>query len=235
MLAELAMARSLDEMYDLVIVVDENQCFLGTITMKQLIIRSMEIAVCHARDLNPLTDLPGNQSIARWIKNIITSKDFTVIYADLDRFKEYNDVYGFVMGDEFIRFAARTLQKNLTRLCANAQLGHVGGDDFVIVFQDAVSETVLADICRQFDQEKEDLFEPEDFRKGYITAVDRKGQRGNVPLTTISLAVLGSERIKCEIHPGHLGQIAASLKKKVKAKTIMTGRSDYIIERRGYS
>jgi len=233
-LAELAMARSLDEMYDPVIVVDEKNCFLGTITMKQLIVRSMEIEVRHARGANPLTNLPGNLSIAKWIGQVVSAKDFTLIYADLDRFKEYNDVYGFVMGDELIRFTGIILEKNLKRLSGEARLGHVGGDDFVIVCRGPVSTDGLADLCQRFDAEKQVVFDPSDLTRGYIIAPDLSGRTVEVPLTTLSLAVIGSDKLPGEIHPAMLGQIAASLKKKVKAKTITTGCSDYIIERRRY-
>jgi EAL domain-containing protein (putative c-di-GMP-specific phosphodiesterase class I)/GGDEF domain-containing protein len=233
-LAKLAMERGPDDLYDPVIVVDARGRFMGTITIKQLIARSVEVQVQQAQGANPLTGLPGNRSIERWIRAALDSDEYTVVYADLDRFKEYNDCYGFLMGDEVIRFTARVLAKYLARFPKGVSLGHVGGDDFVFVAQRQVAEELLADLCREFDEGKLQFFSPADGARGYFEATDRRGQRVQVKLVTLSLAAICSTQLGQRPHPAQLGQIAASLKKKVKQLTQDRGESAWLFERRRY-
>ncbi|MFW6303453.1 MAG: GGDEF domain-containing protein, partial [Candidatus Sumerlaeota bacterium] len=101
-LGRLAMGRRREELYDPVIIVNDDGEFIGTVTMKQLLSKFIDLEVQQATDCNPLTNLPGNRSIQRWISEAIQSPPFSILYADLDRFKEYNDTYGFSQGDRMI-------------------------------------------------------------------------------------------------------------------------------------
>jgi diguanylate cyclase (GGDEF)-like protein len=231
-LAKLAMERPPDEIYDPVIVVNADGEFVGTVTIRQLIVRSTALEVQSAQGSNPLTGLPGNRSIERWIVNGIEAKDGCVLYADLDRFKEYNDCYGFLRGDEMIRCVARVLSRVLPTMSSEARLGHIGGDDFVIVSVSPVEAARVQDLCAQFDLAKLELFEREDVERGYFRATDRRGQEVSVPLVTLSVAVVPCDSAQSAEHPGALAQMAASLKRKVKEMTTAEGRSAYLFERR---
>jgi EAL domain-containing protein (putative c-di-GMP-specific phosphodiesterase class I)/GGDEF domain-containing protein len=158
----------------------------------------------------------------------------SIIYADLDRFKEYNDCYGFLRGDEMIRCVARVLARVLARAADGARLGHIGGDDFVIVATNDFETDLVAGICAEFDRERRELFEPSDLKRGYFVAVDRQGRTVNVPLVTLSVAVVQGEIVQAMEHPGALAQVAASLKRKVKETTAREGKSSFLFERRRF-
>lgn len=144
------------------LVVDDQGGFLGSVTMKQLMTKAIELEVRSATGVNPLTGLPGNNTIHRWIHDALTWAEYSVIYVDLDQFKGYNDTYGFLMGDEFLRFTAELISQWLNHLPDGARLGHVGGDDFVVVNRGIVQEDSLRELCRSFDQKKLDLFKNAD-------------------------------------------------------------------------
>ncbi|WP_224245996.1 bifunctional diguanylate cyclase/phosphodiesterase [Hyalangium gracile] len=231
-LATAAMERAPEALYDPVVVTDAQGRFLGTVTMKQLIARATELEVRAAKGAHPLTHLPGNRMIERWIRQALQGAGFTVIYGDLDHFKEYNDRYGFARGDKLIRLTARVLSESLHLLPSGSQVGHVGGDDFVLVCPDAVEPAALEAICRRFDEEKRALFEAGDLERGWFQARDRKGTSVQVPPVTLSLAVLDSRKMGGDVHPASLSSMAASLKKKVKELAASTRTSAFMFERR---
>lgn len=232
-LAKLAMERPPDELYDPVIVVDAAGNLVGTVTIRQLIMRSTALEVQSAQGSSPLTGLPGNRSIESWILNALDHPNAHVLYADLDRFKEYNDCYGFLRGDEMLRCLARVLSRILPTLSTEAKLGHIGGDDFVIVSPTAVGAEAVGTLCRQFDLAKIEMFDPADVERGFFRATDRRGQEVEVPLVTLSVAVVPCEAAQTADHPGALAQMAASLKRKVKAMTTASRKSEFLFERRG--
>jgi EAL domain-containing protein (putative c-di-GMP-specific phosphodiesterase class I)/GGDEF domain-containing protein len=234
-LAKLAMARPPEEIYDPVIVVNAAGNLLGTVTIRQLIMRSTALEVQSAQGSSPLTGLPGNRSIESWILRAFGQKDAHVVYADLDRFKEYNDCYGFLRGDELIRCLARVLSRIAPTLSTDAKLGHIGGDDFVIVSPEMVGAEKVETLCRQFDLAKIDLFNPGDAERGFFRATDRRGQEVEVPLVTLSVAVVPRDAVQSAEHPGAFAQMAASLKRKVKEMTSASRRSEFLFERRKLS
>jgi diguanylate cyclase (GGDEF)-like protein len=228
---KLAMERSPEELYDPVVVVDGTGQLTGTVTIRQLMVRSTALEVQSAQGSNPLTGLPGNRSIERWILSAMEQSASCVLYADLDRFKEYNDRYGFIRGDEMIRCVARVLAASAAEISPDCNLGHVGGDDFVIVSPTPITNESLDAACRAFDQEKRALFESRDLALGCFTSLDRQGTEIAVPLVTLSIAAVSREVVEAD-HPGVLAQMAASLKRKVKQVTSTTGRSAFLFERR---
>lgn len=232
-LATLAMNRIHEDVYDPIIVVNDSGNFLGTITIRQLLQRASDLSIREARDLNPLTGLPGNHSIDRWISEAIQNRQFTVIYADLDHFKAYNDRYGFMQGDQVIQMTARLLQhREFTRL--RCKTGHVGGDDFVLVSLEHIDDCYLDQICSEFDKQRESKYTSDAVNKGFFSTINRNGSSEKVLLTSLSLAVIDGYRFTENLHPAMLVQIAASLKKKIKAINYETGRSGWLREKRNY-
>ncbi|HVW24920.1 MAG TPA: GGDEF domain-containing protein [Polyangiaceae bacterium] len=232
-LAAHAMERAPAELYDPVIIVDAAGALVGTVTIRSLIQRSIELQVRSAQGESPLTGLPGSRSIHQWIDSFRTAPDLVVVYADLDRFKEYNDRYGFLMGDEMIRLSARVLAR-MAATSESARIGHVGGDDFVVIFPDGVSADAVEAACREFDDEKLALLDPEDVRQGFLVAKSRTGQVEPVPLVTMSIAMIERTKLRCELHPALLSHLSASLKALAKRKTAEERRSGFIAERRAY-
>jgi GGDEF domain-containing protein len=201
--------------------------------MKQVMTKSLELEIRSAMGVNPLTGLPGNNAIHRWIHDALTWPEYSIIYIDLDQFKGYNDTYGFIMGDEMLCLTAKVLGDWLSRLPEGGRLGHIGGDDFVIVCRDIIREETLEDLCRRFDSEKLSLFKDEDIARGCLLATaDRHGNPIRTALVTVSLSVIDSNKMWVDPHPALFAEVAASLKKKVKQLTAETGKSGFMYEQR---
>jgi EAL domain-containing protein (putative c-di-GMP-specific phosphodiesterase class I)/GGDEF domain-containing protein len=233
-LEKLAMERREEELYEPVIVTDSEGALTGTITMKQLLAKAFDMEIKLAACANPLTGLPGNMVINVWLDEVLFKDAYTLVYADLDHFKEYNDVYGFSAGDRMIRLTADILSFHLQTLAAVTRLGHIGGDDFILLTEELVGQGFLEAVCSDFDERREELFPREDVERGSFLAVNRAGKEESVPLVTLSLAVVSSENFKRPPHPGRIGQVVAYLKHRVKAVNAETRRSGFLIDRRTY-
>lgn len=181
------------------------------------------------RRVSPLTGLPGNVQIhAELKKRVLKKEEFAVLYADLDHFKEYNDVYGFLKGDEMIKYTARTIVRNIHGLKDNdCFVGHIGGDDFVAIVSKANYEEICQNIIAQFDKYIEQYFNEEDIKKGYLEVENRKGVLEQFPLTSISIGVVEADYGRFE-NILEIGEVGAQVKHA--AKTIMG--SSYAIDRR---
>ena len=121
------------------------------------------------RRVSPLTGLPGNVQIqAEMKKRLLNKEEFVMLYLDLDNFKAYNDVYGFLNGDEIIKFTARTIIRNIESLTNESGfVGHIGGDDFVaIVSGEDDYEKICQNIIAEFDKDVCKYFNEADVEKG---------------------------------------------------------------------
>ena len=145
------------------------------------------------RALSPLTGLPGNLAIEDEIQRRFASgAAIAVCYADLDNFKAYNDHYGFLRGDRAIAYTAEVLRE-VAQTSPNAFLGHIGGDDFVLVVPAEGAESACQRAIQLFDRGVGGLYDPADAARGFIEVEDRQGQTNRYPLLTISLGVASSE------------------------------------------
>ncbi len=142
-----------------------------------------------ALDANPNTGLPGNNSIHQELERALNStEDSCVIYADLDHFKPYNDIYGFARGDDMIIFTANVIRVALhAGGCGNAFLGHIGGDDFMFTLPSSVAVRVTDDILRRIDLGIPEFYSPDDRQRGHIVAANREGVEQLFPLASLSL------------------------------------------------
>ncbi len=233
-LAELAMNRKPEDLYDPVLITDKEERILGTITMRKLIIRSKELETENALDCNPLSGLPGNRAIGKWIDAALSHPVFTLVYADLDHFKKYNDRYGFLRGDRMIRFTADLFREFLPRMGKQARLGHIGGDDFVVISLSTIPEETLGSFCNAFDERKRLFFETEDLERGTFLALNRAGEEQEIPLVTVSLAVILETNLPENPHPGVLSRESAALKSLVKKRNAQTRKSGFLLDRRRY-
>ena len=231
-LSRLAMERDNENLYEPVIMINPAGNFTGTITMKQLLTEAIKLEIQIAASANPLTGLPGNRLIQEWLSDISTSRKYSIIYADLDQFKAYNDVYGFSKGDEILKFTARLLEDHVWEMGGEVRLGHIGGDDFIVVVDGMVDNDRLELICTDFDCRKEQFFRTDHLRSGRYQTVNRQGQIQDIPLVTISLAVITHENFAEPPNPAQFGEVVAGLKKKVKASNALTRRSGFLIDRR---
>jgi diguanylate cyclase (GGDEF)-like protein len=153
------------------------------------LVRQNEEMQAIAIDANPLTRLPGNNSIQKAIQKAIDEhQDVGIIHTDLDNFKAFNDAYGFIIGDDVLIFNAEILHTALRKICdGQGFLGHIGGDDFVVMLP---AEKMLAfgeEVVRSFDEGAKSFYSVEDREQGHIVAVDRQGNICNFPITSISM------------------------------------------------
>lgn len=186
---------------------------------KELLARIRMILRRTERDLeaNPLTRLPGNVSILNELQRRIENKSlFSVCYIDLNKFKAYNDKYGFEHGDEVIRETARILIRS-TQQWGNSDdfIGHIGGDDFVIVTMPKSVDTLCKKIIERFDATVPSFYNERDKKSGFIKALDRKGIEQKIPLLSISIGVVSNEFSRIE-HVAQVGEIGAELKTLAK-------------------
>jgi len=198
---------------------------------KELLARIRMILRRTERDLeaNPLTRLPGNVSIINELTRRLENKSlFAVCYIDLDKFKAYNDKYGFEHGDEVIRESARILIRAMQQF-GNPDdfIGHIGGDDYVVITTPNTVDNVCRKIIADFEKTSPSFYNEEDRKKGFIIAKDRKGQEQKIPLLSVSIGVVTNEFRKIE-HVAQVGEIGAELKAMAKSLE----RSNYIKDKR---
>jgi diguanylate cyclase (GGDEF)-like protein len=198
---------------------------------KELLARIRMVLRRTERDLeaNPLTRLPGNVSILNELSRQLESKSlFAVCYIDLDKFKSYNDKYGFEHGDEVIRETARILIRNIQQY-GNPDdfIGHIGGDDFVVVTIPQLIDNICKKIIADFENTVPSFYNEVDRKNGYIIARDRKGNEQKIPLLSVSIGVVTNEFRKIE-HVAQISEIGAELKSYAKSLE----RSNYVKDKR---
>ncbi|MBD3421513.1 MAG: HAMP domain-containing protein [Chitinivibrionales bacterium] len=193
----------------------------------------MSVALQRMRDeakgANPLTGLPGNVTIAKYIDDSLAAgRCISVLYCDLDNFKAYNDKYGFTKGDEAILYTRDCLLTVAKRRdMQNIFVGHEGGDDFVVVSAFEYWEPFCKAFVTTFDRGIYQFYNGVDARNGFIESINRRGERQRFPLMSISIAVVSNKMRPFRRH-AEMIQVAAEVKKHVKS---MDG-SCYAIDRR---
>jgi EAL domain-containing protein (putative c-di-GMP-specific phosphodiesterase class I)/GGDEF domain-containing protein len=163
--------------------------YLGLGTGESLVRRVTEHRIEAARYANPLTFLPGNIPVTEQITRLLRGKrPFVAAYADLNDFKPFNDQYGYFRGDKMIRLLADILTAQVDP--AQDFVGHIGGDDFLVLFQSEDWEQRCKRIIAQFNERAGALFDPQDVELGGIHGEDRRGLPQFFPLTTIAIGAV---------------------------------------------
>lgn len=180
-------------------------------------------------DASPLTRLPGGIAIENVLKKRLSSNQpiaFCVV--DLDNFKAFNDRYGYARGSEVIKETAKIIEAAVkAKGGPDDFIGHVGGDDFVIITTPNRMRDISNEIIDRFDKQIPMFYSPEDREKGYIQGKTRQGVPMNFPIMTISIAIVTNERRRLQ-DPLEASEIAAELKDY--AKTIP--KSIYVVDQR---
>ena len=192
-------------------------------------IRNIIRLMASNRKVSPLTGLPGNLQIQVELKKkLLKKEEFAILYFDLDNFKEYNDTYGFLKGDEVIKFTAKTILKVMHHYkLEDSFVGHIGGDDFVGIISGVDYDKLCQDIIARFDTNILEYFNEEDIERGYLEVANRKGIIEQFPITAISIGVV-------KVSPGEytnpleIGEVGAQVKHLAKTQT----GSAYVINRR---
>ena len=181
------------------------------------------------RGLSPLTGMSGNSDILREItRRLAQSERFAVLYPDIDSFKSYNDHYGFLRGDDVIKTLATIILEVLEENHSDHHFaGHVGGDDFVILTEPSIAETIATEITKRFDQAIVALYDPIDRDRGWIESEERNGSMLRTPLVSVSIGIVIAE-------PGSYSSAAAVAARASEVKGVakrMPG-SKWVLDRR---
>ncbi|HJP65646.1 MAG TPA: response regulator [Actinomycetota bacterium] len=169
------------------------------------------------RALSPLTGLPGNIRIQEEIERLVADgMPFAVLYVDLDHFKSYNDYYGFVRGDRAIQLTARLATEVVQELAGpSGFVGHVGGDDFIVIVDPDDAERVAGDLAARFDRIAPTLYDADDAERGYIEMEDRRGGVQQFPMLSVSIGVASTGRRRFD-HYGEAVEVATEMKSLAK-------------------
>jgi len=223
-----AMERDIARIYNCIIVIKDNEYF-GVVSIRNLLDKLAGLQIEHAKNLNPLTSLPGNPIIEKVItERLESNKLFSVLYIDLNNFKPYNDSYGYKKGDEVLLFTADLLKKSVDEWGTSEDfLGHIGGDDFLLVTTPEKDKLISENIIKRFDSQVSRFYHEKDWQNGYVTARDRQGNISKRPLLSIAITIVSNEQKKFE-NPLHVSELASELKEYVKSLE----KSVYIKDRR---
>lgn len=181
------------------------------------------------RDANPLTGMPGNVRVRKELSvRIGRGAPFAMLHVDLDNFKAFNDRYGFSRGDEALRVIG-----DIVRTCARTHggpesfVGHLGGDDFVIVVDPGESRAVAQAVIGAWDERVRYLYDERDYELGYIEVADRRRITRRFPIAAVSIGIATNER-RTFASPVEVAEVASSMKMVAKRE----GGSTFAVDRR---
>jgi GGDEF domain-containing protein/CHASE3 domain sensor protein len=198
------------------------------ISFKEMSGRLKELEAVHL-DANPLTKLPGNLAIEKELLTRLNEQEnFSFCLIDLDNFKAFNDRYSFARGSDLIYWLGNDLQEILKTLGSEEDfLGHIGGDDFILICAPERTEGLCNMIIDHFDKGVGKFYDTEDLERGYIVSLDREDKPAIFPILTISIAVVNTDRTVVR-EPKEVAEKVAELKQY--AKTFP--RSIFVVDRR---
>jgi len=179
---------------------------------------------------NPLTKLPGNILLTEALDRCLSQgRLFAVLYLDLSNFKAFNDKYSYLRGDKVLHITAQIILK-IVKEKGNPDdfIGHIGGDDFIIITSPDKVDALCRGIIKEFDQEIPHLYDEKDRKRKYIITKDRLNKTMRFPLLTISIGVVTNKARKF-ISPAEISDVGAELKKYAKLKK----GSSYVVDKRG--
>jgi diguanylate cyclase (GGDEF)-like protein len=216
----MALERTEDKIYDSVLVTKYGR-FVGTVTIKDVLQTAVQIQVTRAVDSSPLTGLPGNRMIEKKVCECLEqNNEFSIVYVDIDNFKAYNDTYGFNNGDLMIKVLSDCIKKT----CGNAGLkGHIGGDDFVIIFDIWDIEHICQQIIDLFKESIKVLYTENDWHKGFIFSKNRYGIEEKFPIASLSISAV-TNKSKVFQSVDEFSKTIASIKKQCKQQ-----EGDYVM------
>ncbi len=187
--------------------------YQGIIDVNRFISAITEINLSLAKGANPLTGMPGNESIQREINNRLSSgHPFDIAYIDVDNFKPYNDYYGFQKGDTVIKVLGEiiTAATDTPGFC-----GHIGGDDFIVISEPHQSPGVASRIIRSFEGYHPLLHGSDDCSTGHYVSTNRKGERETFPLLSLSIGIVNTQQTPVKSY-GQLASLSTEVKRLAK-------------------
>lgn len=194
--------------------------YMGMLDLRTLMDAITALNLKLAKGANPLTGLPGNESIQREINRCLTlGAPFDIAYIDIDNFKPYNDFYGFERGDMAIRVVGDILKQFSEEPPVSMQktfCGHIGGDDFIIITAAGQGVELAQRLISDFETRLPLLHGAKDHATGYYVSTNRKGEQETFSLLSLSIAIISVARRAVESY-AQLASMATEVKKSAKA------------------
>jgi diguanylate cyclase (GGDEF)-like protein len=212
------------------ICVSRSGIYHGIVDVNRLISSITEINLILAKGANPLTGLPGNESIQREINQRLSSGEhFDIAYIDIDNFKPYNDYYGFERGDMVIKAIGEIISKVAESATTGFACfcGHIGGDDFIVITAAHHSEYIAQKIIKAVDEHLPLFHGQADYSAGSYTAVNRKGEQETFGLLSISTGIVNTQ-----LTPVSSYALLASISTEVKKAAKKIPGSSVVVNRR---
>lgn len=203
-------------------VITEQGRYRGVGSLMDLLRQITDMQITMARHANPLSGLPGNVPLSEHTREIIEqNRDVTVCYFDLDNFKPYNDIYGYGKGDKVISLTAKTLTEHVDQEIDF--VGHVGGDDFIILFESKDWRQRCQKILEAFEALYPQLYNLRHLQQAGINAVDRHGNETFFSLLSLSIGavrILDFPNIQAEIDLTEYASKAKSMAKRIAGNSL---------------
>ncbi len=230
--AQRVQSRRFEFLYDDICITRTGK-YYGIAAVHILLDAITERSLVLAKNSNPLTGLPGNESIQREInKRLSQNMHVDICYIDIDNFKPYNDHYGFDKGDMVIKTLACIIEESIGPDDFDFSFaGHIGGDDFILINPPQISISACERIISSFESMLPVFHEIEDYNKGCYVSKNRKNEEETFNLLSLSIGIVSTEVYKIESF-AQLASIATEVKKAAKMKSVSTCRSSIVRDRR---
>lgn len=203
-------------------IITEQNRYRGVGSLMDLLRQITDLQITMARHANPLSGLPGNVPLSEHTRDVIEqNRDVTVCYFDLDNFKPYNDIYGYSKGDQVISLTAQTLTAHI-----NTDMdfvGHVGGDDFIILFESPDWQDRCEKILAAFEMLYPKLYNLRHLQQKGINATDRHGHETFYPLLSLSIGAIrlhDFDSIQSETDLAESASKAKSMAKRINGNSL---------------
>ncbi|MFI5346588.1 MAG: response regulator [Elusimicrobiota bacterium] len=190
-------------------------------SMQELTARVERLLRRASEDLSasPLTRLPGSPTLEEGVRARVAAKqEFAMLYMDIDRFKSFNDAYGFEKGDRLLKRFGALLAETVAECDGGDGLAtHIGGDDFAALCPADRAPDLAHRLTCAFDAEVRGFYSREDRERGYVETLDRQRRLTRSPFVTlrIGVATTAARPLTCY---AQAAEIASELKNMLKAK-----------------
>jgi diguanylate cyclase (GGDEF)-like protein len=190
-------------------------------SMEELMARVERLVKRAAEELSasPLTRLPGSPTLEDGVRTrIAAAEPFALLYMDIDRFKSFNDAYGFAKGDRLLKRFGEILSESVSEVAPRGGLAsHIGGDDFAALCPPEAAADLAHRLACRFDKEVAGFYAPADRARGFVETMDRRRTLVRTPFVTvrIGVATTATRPLTCF---AHAVEIASELKNMLKAR-----------------
>ncbi|RMH86869.1 GGDEF domain-containing protein [Pseudomonas sp. AOB-7] len=209
-------------------IITQNGRYLGLGRVIDVLKLITEQKLQQARHANPLTLLPGNVPIQQCLTRLLQQgRTAAICYVDIDSFKPFNDLYGYARGDEVLLCLAQCLSERVDP--ARDFVGHIGGDDFLLVLGSADWRDRLGRLIEDFQSQCRRFYREEHLQAGCFSTHNRQGQRQEFALLSLSIGVVCLQAEDCpNLDAAQLAELASEAKRQAKA---VPGYSLHVLER----